>query len=74
MLLAAWASEETRRGASRERAVDYASGPCRARLTGPSAPFLAVNFLYALTFAGEVDEAARGYEVAIELRRRTATC
>ena len=67
VLLAAWASEETRRGASRERAVDYATRALQSTLHYPSAPFLAVNFLYALTFAGEVEDAARGYEVAIEL-------
>ena len=67
VLLAAWASEETRRGASRERAVDYAMRAMQNTLDYPSAPFLAVNFLYALTFAGEVDDAARGYELAIEV-------
>ncbi len=67
VLLAAWASEETRRGASRERAVDYATRALQSTLHYPNAPFLAVNFLYALTFAGEVEDAARGYEVAIEL-------
>jgi DNA-binding CsgD family transcriptional regulator len=36
-------------------------------LHDPSTRFLAINFLYALTFAGEVDDAARGYEVAIAL-------
>src|SRR4051812_42386521 len=67
VLLAAWASEETRRGGSRERAVDYATRALQTTLDHPSAPFLAVNFLYALTYAGEVEDAARGYEVAIEL-------
>ena len=67
VLLAAWASEETRRGGSRARAVDYATRALRSTLHDPSTPFLAVNFLYALTFAGEVEDAARGYEVAIEL-------
>ena len=67
VLLAAWASEETRRGASRERAVDYATRALQSTLHYPNAPFLAVNFLYALTYAGEVEDAARGYEVAIEL-------
>jgi DNA-binding CsgD family transcriptional regulator len=67
VLLAAWASEETRRGVSRERAVNYATRAMQSAHQYPSAPFLAVNFLYALTYAGEVDAAARGYEVAIEL-------
>src|SRR3954470_10599452 len=67
VLLAAWASEETRRGVSRARAVDYATRALQSTLHHPSAPFLAVNFLYALTYAGEVEDAARGYELAIEL-------
>ena len=67
VLLAAWASEETRRGASRERAVDYATRAMQSTLDYPSAPFLAVNYLYALTFAGEVEDAARGYELAIDV-------
>jgi DNA-binding CsgD family transcriptional regulator len=65
VLLAACASEETRRGASRARAVDYATRALQGTLHDPSTRFLAVNFLYALTFAGEVEDAARGYEVAI---------
>src|SRR5207248_3072269 len=36
-------------------------------LHGPSTRFSAANFLYAVAFAGEVEEAARGYEVAIAL-------
>src|SRR5437763_7425469 len=52
VLLAAWASEETRRGGSRARAVDYATRALQSSLEHPSAPFLAVNFLYALTYAG----------------------
>jgi DNA-binding CsgD family transcriptional regulator/Tfp pilus assembly protein PilF len=67
VLLAAWASEETRRGASRARAVDYATRALQSTLHEPATRFLAVNFLYALTFAGEVDDAARGYEAAIAL-------
>jgi DNA-binding CsgD family transcriptional regulator len=67
ILLAAWASEETRRGASRARAVDYATRALQSTLHDPSTRFLAVNFLYALTFAGEVEDAARGYEAAIAL-------
>ena len=67
VLLAAWASEETRRGASRARAVDYATRAMQSTLHDPSTRFLAANFLYALAFAGEVEEAARGYEVAIAL-------
>ena len=75
VLLAAWASEETRRGASRERAVDYATRALQSTLHYPSAPFLAVNFLYALTFAGEVEDAARGYEARDRAcAGRTATC
>ena len=67
VLLAAWASEETRRGVSRARAVDYARRALQSTLHDPSTRFLAINFLYALTFAGEVEEAARGYEAAIAL-------
>jgi DNA-binding CsgD family transcriptional regulator len=67
ILLAAWASEETRRGASRERAMDYARRALQSTLHDPSTRFLAANFLYPLTFAGEVEEAARGYEVALAL-------
>jgi DNA-binding CsgD family transcriptional regulator len=67
VLLAAWASEETRRGASRARAVDYATRALQGTLHDPSTRFLAVNFLYALTFAGEVKDAARGYEITIAL-------
>jgi DNA-binding CsgD family transcriptional regulator len=67
VLLAACASEETRRGASRARAVDYATRALQSTLHDPSTRFLAVNFLYALTFAGEVEDAARGYEVAIRI-------
>ena len=67
VLLAAWASEETRRGVSRTRAVDYARRALQSTLHDSSTRFLATNFLYPLTFAGEVEEAARGYEAAIAL-------
>jgi DNA-binding CsgD family transcriptional regulator/Tfp pilus assembly protein PilF len=67
VLLAAWASEETRRGVSRERAVEYAKRALQSALHYQGATFLAVNYLYALTYAGEVEVAARGYEAAIEL-------
>jgi DNA-binding CsgD family transcriptional regulator len=67
VLLAAWASEETRRGDSRARAVDYARRALQSLLHDPSTRSLAINFLYPLTFAGEVEEAARGYEAAIAL-------
>jgi DNA-binding CsgD family transcriptional regulator len=36
-------------------------------LHDPSTRSLAINFLYPLTFAGEVEDAARGYEAAIAL-------
>ena len=67
VLLAAWASEETRRGDSRARAVDYATRALQSLLQDPSTRSLAINFLYPLTFAGEVEDAARGYEAAIAL-------
>ena len=67
ILLAAWAAEETRRGASRERAVDYARRARQSTLHDPSIGFIAANFLHPLTFAGEVEESARGHEVAIAL-------
>ena len=67
VLLAAWASEETRRGDSRARAVDYATRALQSLLHDPSTRSLAINFLYPLTFAGEVEDAARGYEAAIAL-------
>ena len=67
VLLAAWASEETRRGDSRARAVEYATRALQSLLHDPSTRALAINFLYPLTFAGEVDDAARGYEAAIAL-------
>ena len=67
VLLAAWASEETRRGDSRARAVDYATRALQSLLHDPGTRSLAINFLYPLTFAGEVEDAARGYEAAIAL-------
>ena len=42
-------------------------GPSQSTLHDPSTRLLATNFLYPLTFAGEVEEAARGYEAAIAL-------
>ena len=66
LVLAQWALEEARRGVSRERAIDYA---LRAQTLGALAEteelLFAMNSLYALALAGEVDEAARALTAAI---------
>jgi DNA-binding CsgD family transcriptional regulator len=69
-LLATGAIEEARRGVSRARAVELAR---RAIATGigatPERLYL-VNGIYALTLAGEVEEAATTMETALEQARR----
>jgi DNA-binding CsgD family transcriptional regulator len=66
LVLAQWAHEEERRGASRARAVDYA---LRAQALGALLEMdellFAMNSLYALALAGEADEAARALTIAI---------
>jgi DNA-binding CsgD family transcriptional regulator len=71
LVLAQWALEEARRGVSRERTIDYAM---RAQALGAVAKMdellFAMNSLYALALAGEVDEAARALTVAISESQR----
>jgi DNA-binding CsgD family transcriptional regulator len=71
LVLAQWALEEARRGVSRERAIDYA---IRAQALGALAKMdellFAMNSLYALALAGELDEAARALTVAITEAQR----
>src|SRR5947207_2489735 len=66
LVLAQWAHEEERRGASRERAIEYAR---RAQALGALAEMdellFAMNSLYALALAGEVDEATGALTTAI---------
>jgi DNA-binding CsgD family transcriptional regulator len=66
LVLAQWAHEEERRGVSRERAIDYAR---RAQALGALAEMdellFAMNSLYALALAGEVDEASGALTAAI---------
>lgn len=66
LVLAQWAHEEERRGVSRERAIDFAR---RAQALGALAEvdelLFAMNSLYALALAGEVDEAAGALTAAI---------
>ena len=66
LVLAQWALEEGRRGVSRGRAIDYA---VRAQALGALAEtdelLFAMNSLYALALAGELNEAARALTVAI---------
>src|SRR3954468_1976987 len=66
LVLAQWALEEARRGASRARAVDYA---LRAQALGALVEMdellFAMNSLYALALAGEPDEAERALTAAI---------
>ena len=66
LLLAQWAYEESRRGVSRERAIDYAfRAQSAGALTGMDEFLFAVNCLYALALAGDPDAAARALTAAI---------
>jgi DNA-binding CsgD family transcriptional regulator len=59
LVLAQWAHEEERRGVSRERAIDYARrAQALGALTEMDELLFAMNSVYALALAGEVDEAA----------------
>ena len=71
LVLAQWALEEARRGVSRGSAIDYAH---RAHALGVLSRMdellFAMNSLYALTLAGEPEEAARALTVAVAAAQR----
>ncbi len=70
-LLAVGAIEETRRGISRERAVELGRRALAAPNTGGLREWLyLVNACYALTLAGEVADAELGLNTGIEDARR----
>ena len=66
VLLAAWAIVEARRGHSRARAVEFAERALRTGAFEKAGERLnIVNALFALTLAGEVDEAEQTYSALI---------
>ena len=71
LVLSQWALEEARRGVSRERAIDYANrGQALGALAKPDELVFAMNGLYALSLAGEAEEAARALTASIASAQR----
>lgn len=66
VLLGAWAIVEARRGVSRVSAIDYAERALASRaFEEPGERLNVISPLRALMLAGEVEQAARGYDAAI---------